>query len=104
MAVNPTDWLSSTMQACCQKFFGGFQYDKCMGRYPPDQDDCNVMLHYPDWNGANEGCASDGKQRLLLDLDLDIDIACAQPHFSHTSSYLFVFVSTNIQAKSRTTC
>ncbi len=61
MAVNPTDWLSSTMEACCNRFFGGFMYDICMGRYPPDQDDCNTMLFYPDWNGSNKGCLDDGK-------------------------------------------
>mmetsp|Transcript_9303 Transcript_9303/g.18784 ORF Transcript_9303/g.18784 Transcript_9303/m.18784 type:complete len:188 (+) Transcript_9303:2-565(+) len=33
-----------------------------MGRYPPDHDDCNVMLYYPDWDGANEGCVDDGKE------------------------------------------
>jgi hypothetical protein len=61
MAVNPTDWLSSTMEACCKKFFGGYRYDACMGRYPPDSDDCNVMLFYPDWEGGNQGCTDDGK-------------------------------------------
>ena len=65
MAVNPTQWLSSTMQACCKKFFGGYNYDSCMGRYPPDHDDCNVMLYYPDWNGANKGCIDDGKQDIV---------------------------------------
>ena len=62
MELDPTSWLSSSMEACCQKFFGGFNFDKCMGRYPPDHDDCNVMLHYPDWNGENKGCASDGQE------------------------------------------
>jgi hypothetical protein len=33
-----------------------------MGRYPPDHDDCNVMLYYPDWNGANVGCIDDGQE------------------------------------------
>jgi hypothetical protein len=61
MAVNPTQWLSSTMQACCKKYFSGYMYDACMGRYPPDHDDCNVMLYYPDWNGSNQGCVGDGK-------------------------------------------
>jgi hypothetical protein len=37
-------------------------YDSCMGRYPPDHDDCNVMLFYPDWAGSNEGCIDDGKE------------------------------------------
>ena len=62
MELDPTSWLSSTVDSCCQKFFGGFNYDVCMGRYPPDHDDCNVMLFYPDWEGANEGCTNDGKQ------------------------------------------
>ena len=61
MAINPTQWLSSSMSACCEKFFGGYMYDACMGRYPPDHDDCNVMLFYPDWEGANIFCVSDGK-------------------------------------------
>lgn len=62
MAANPIDWLTSTMQACCKKFFGGYNFDACMGRYPRDNDDCNVRLYYPDWNGANQGCADDGKE------------------------------------------
>jgi hypothetical protein len=37
-------------------------YDDCMGRYPPDHDDCNVMLFYPDWEGTNKGCIDDGKE------------------------------------------
>jgi len=62
MAVNPTDWLSSSMEACCKKYFNGFLYDSCMGRYPSDHDDCNMKLFYPDWNGSNEGCLDDGKE------------------------------------------
>lgn len=62
MAVDPTAWLSSSMEACCKKFFGGYLYDDCMGRYPPDHDDCNVMLYYPDWEGTNKGCANDGME------------------------------------------
>jgi len=61
MDSNPTLWLSSTADSCCQKFFG-FKYDNCIGRYPPDNDDCNIKLFYPDWEGANAGCANDGKQ------------------------------------------
>ena len=62
MAVNPTQWLSSTMQACCKKYFSGYMYDACMGRYPPDHDDCNVMLYYPDWDGANKNCVDDSQE------------------------------------------
>lgn len=61
MEINPTQWLSSTLDACCKKFFGGFMYPKCTGAHPPDADDCTVLLYYPDWNGANEGCIADGK-------------------------------------------
>ena len=71
MELNPTSWLSSTLDSCCQKFFGGYNYDICMGRYPPDHDDCNIMLFYPDWEGANAGCTNDGKQKvkvILLDI------------------------------------
>ena len=62
MELDPTSWLSSTVDSCCQKFFGGYNYDICMGRYPPDHDDCNIMLFYPDWEGVNDGCVHDGKQ------------------------------------------
>ena len=62
MAVNPTEWLSSSMSACCKKFFAGYMYDSCIGRYPPDHDDCNVMLYYPDWEGTNKNCVDDGQE------------------------------------------
>lgn len=62
MAVNPTEWLSSTLETCCRKYFGGYNYDACMGKYPPDADDCNIMLYYPDWDGSNQGCTDDGRE------------------------------------------
>ena len=62
MVVDPTQWLSSSMEACCKKFFGGYLYEDCLGRYPIDHDDCNVMLFYPDWEGTNKGCTDDGKE------------------------------------------
>lgn len=61
MAVNPSDWLSSTLEACCKKFFSGYPYEKCMKTHPRDDDDCIKVLYYPDWEGSNEGCISDGK-------------------------------------------
>lgn len=60
MAVNPGDWLTSSIKACCEKFFAGYMYEDCMGFYPPDHDDCNKALFYPDWSGSNEGCLGDG--------------------------------------------
>jgi hypothetical protein len=64
MAVNPTEWLLSTLDACCKKYFNGFLYDACIGRYAPDHDDCITVtaLFYPDWNGSNEGCIDEGKE------------------------------------------
>ncbi len=61
MAVNPTEWLSSTLAACCTKFFPGYSYEICMKLHPRDDDDCIKELYYPDWHGSNEGCISDGK-------------------------------------------
>ena len=61
MAVNPSQWLSSTRETCCQKFFGGYQFDSCIGAYPKDDDDCILKLYYPDWAGSNEGCIADGR-------------------------------------------
>jgi len=66
MEINPTQWLSSSLDACCKKFFGGFFYKQCIGAYPPDADDCNVMLFYPDWNGSNEGCVDEGQEPLYM--------------------------------------
>jgi hypothetical protein len=61
MAENPTEWLSSTMESCCQKFFAGYQFEMCMGGYLKDDDDCIQELYYPDWAGSNEGCIADGR-------------------------------------------
>ena len=62
MAADPLTWQSSSMESCCKKFFGGYLYETCIGRYPPDQDDCNRMLYYPDWEGSNKGCTDDGQE------------------------------------------
>ena len=42
MAVNPTQWLSSTLAACCTKFFLGYSYEICMKLHPRDDDDCRT--------------------------------------------------------------
>ena len=62
MVLDPTTWLSSSKEVCCKKFFGGFLYENCLGLYPPDHDDCNEMLYYPDWGGKNTGCVNDGME------------------------------------------
>ena len=62
MAADPIQWLSSSLEACCKRWFSisTYAYDKCLGRYPPDSDDCVTFLYYPDWQGKNEGCIDDG--------------------------------------------
>jgi len=63
MAASPEEWLTSTLESCCKKHFGEYHYENCIGKYPPDADDCNIQLFYPDYapNGANEGCLNDGR-------------------------------------------
>ncbi len=61
MAVNPNEWLASTLETCCKRFFSGYSYEICTKEYPRDDDDCIKELYYPDWQGSNEGCISDGK-------------------------------------------
>ena len=39
-----------------QKVLCGFRYKSCMQLYPPDHDDCNVMLWYPDFDWDGEFC------------------------------------------------
>ena len=90
MAASPTEWLSSTMETCCNKFFSGYRFDSCMGKsststsynYPPDADDCNVMLFYPDWSGANVDCLDDGKLGLSTHYPVT-KISASTYHFAH---------------------
>ena len=66
MTVNPTEWLSTTLQKCCDKYFSGYYYDQCLGKYPPTEGNCAQFLYYPDWHGSNEGCVDDGKEPLYM--------------------------------------
>ena len=61
MALDPGHWQSSSLKGCCKRFFGGYLYDNCMGKYRP-KDDCVTALWYPDWAGSNKGCKNDGKE------------------------------------------
>ena len=102
MAMNPSDWLSSTMEACCKKFFGGYLYDDCIGKHSQGHDDCNVKLYYPDWNGDNEGCTDDGKTIYCSNLLGHTHAVLYQDLISHP---LYVFTRhLTTQAKSPTTC
>ncbi len=91
MELDPVSWLSSSMESCCQKFFGGYHYDVCMGRYPPDHDDCNVMLFYPDWEGRNEGCVHDGKQSFTSSMCMPVLVSVSITLCPLTSARLLVF-------------
>ena len=63
MASDPTKWLSSSLEACCKKWFGGYIYNACIGKYPQDST-CVKSAYYPDWHGSNDGCVDDGKYRI----------------------------------------
>ncbi|EED86394.1 predicted protein [Thalassiosira pseudonana CCMP1335] len=86
MSANPADYMSSTLDKCCNTFFG-WNYDmyvlsievnasvsrgsvfeannspplshSCMGLL---DDSCARALWYPDWDGENVGCTKDGEE------------------------------------------
>jgi len=68
MIVNPGEWLSTTLQKCCKKHFGGFYYDQCLfNHHPPALQGCSdPLLFYPDWHGSNERCLDDGEEPLYM--------------------------------------
>lgn len=82
MSQNPSDYLSSSLSSCCNKYFS-WNYDVCMGNLPGL---CARSLWYPDWEGSNDGCVDDGneppymtntKQYFLFTLRED----CCREHF-----------------------
>lgn len=66
MAANPGEWLSTTLQKCCQKYFNGYYHDQCLGLHPPTAGNCAQMLYYPDWQGDNDGCLDNGQEPLYM--------------------------------------
>ena len=80
MLLNPSEWLSTTLQKCCKKHFNNYYYDQCLFQHPPPalQGCSDPLLFYPDWEGQNTGCVDDGKYKLL-------HIEC---------TYLFIFMCT----------
>lgn len=87
MAVNPTEWLTSSIEACCEKFHPGYAFEDCMGYYPPDHDDCNRALFYPDWSGSNEGCLGDGKEPYYMTANanfflVDSLVKCCEKYYN----------------------
>jgi len=45
MTINTADYMTSTLAACCTKFFN-WDYDECTGNHP---NECVPALYYPDW-------------------------------------------------------
>jgi len=58
MAASPSNYLYSTLDKCCTTHFG-WNYLSCMGQL---DNICARSLWYPDWEGANKGCISDGNE------------------------------------------
>ena len=56
MLQNKDDFLSNSLKACCEKFYGWDLYG-CMGTPP-------VLTNgefYPDWEGSNDRCTKEGE-------------------------------------------
>ena len=108
MIVNPGEWLSTTLQKCCKKHFNGYYYDQCLGKYPPTDGNCEMLLFYPDWHGSNEGCLDDGKYFILLLRDclfMSVLKLFFFPLLSSHSYYTHTYLSIlPMQAKSPCTC
>ncbi|KAK1734553.1 hypothetical protein QTG54_014801 [Skeletonema marinoi] len=71
MSINTADYMSSTLAACCNKWFS-WDVDKCIGSHP---DDCTEHLYYPDWQGGSHKCVADGNE----------------PAYMNTNSHIYFF-------------
>lgn len=85
MVNNPTTWLYTTQESCCDRYFS-YQKSDCMGTSAAAAASGKF---YPDWAGSNEGCLEDtasspapdymaGSTTWLFDT-LD---ACCEQHYS----------------------
>eukprot|EP00984_Skeletonema_dohrnii_P038131 scaffold41013_cov250-Skeletonema_dohrnii-CCMP3373.AAC.1 len=71
MSINTADYMSSTLAACCTKWFS-WDVDQCIGSHP---DDCTEHLYYPDWQGGSHKCVADGNE----------------PAYMNTNSHIYFF-------------
>ena len=62
MESNPSAWLSTTLEICCEKH-ASWNQQECVGDHPPE---CATVLWYPDWKGTNKGCLRDGNEPLYM--------------------------------------
>jgi len=58
MTVNPSYYLSSTLDKCCSTYFS-WNMPVCLNQL---RGICARALYYPDWDGANTGCIDDGNE------------------------------------------
>jgi len=79
MSINTADYMSSTLAACCTKWFT-WDVDKCIGSHP---DDCTEHLYYPDWQGRSHKCVADGNE----------------PAYMNTNSHIYFFNTLQIVAR-----
>jgi hypothetical protein len=68
MSINTADYMSSTLAACCKKWFS-WDFDKCTGSHP---DDCTKHLYYPDWQGGSLTCIADGNEPAYMNTNAHI--------------------------------
>eukprot|EP00956_Cyclotella_meneghiniana_P025357 scaffold52698_cov55-Cyclotella_meneghiniana.AAC.2 len=62
MDSNPSFWLFTTLEKCCESHFG-WNLQTCLGTHPQE---CAKTLWYPDWLGSNTGCLRDGNEPLYM--------------------------------------
>lgn len=62
MENNPSAWLYTTLEKCCQQHASWNQVE-CEGNHPQE---CATTLWYPDWQGTNLGCLRDGNEPLYM--------------------------------------
>lgn len=83
MAANPSNYLYSTLDKCCTNHFG-WNYLACMGQL---ENVCARSLWYPDWEGSDDGCVSDGNEPTYMMNSPELYMSsqkqdCCQQHYS----------------------
>jgi len=82
MQNNPSTYLSSQKQDCCQKHYS-WDYNNCVGAKKTQ----NFGKYYPDFDGAKHVCVNDGLQPMYMDLSsahwmYDTLKECCATHYS----------------------
>ena len=82
MQNNPSTYLSSQKQDCCQKHYS-WDYNNCVGAKKTQ----NFGKYYPDFDGTKHVCVNDGLQPMYMDLSsahwmYDTLKECCATHYS----------------------